>query len=173
MVKFYLIAASSCFWASENLMTFFSVIFEDGVLTTPTVCYFPCSEKRWLLRAWKLILLLKSVPRHMQSVPKKHGVSFDLYQDLNVYVKYLKLSCQFCFTFHSWQGAATSRHARLELPRGTFRDSSTEIYTKLKKGLGAVCLGTALVIISIKTMAIVEGWGIVVTLWSVKIREDN
>ena len=43
MVKCYLIAASSCFWASENLMTFFSVIFEDGVLTTLAVCYLPCS----------------------------------------------------------------------------------------------------------------------------------
>ena len=45
----------------------------------------------------------------------------------------------------------------LELPLGTFRASSIGIYTKLKKGLGAVCLGTALAIISIKTMAIVEG----------------
>ena len=67
-------------------MTFFSVIFEDGVLTTLAVCYLPCSENKMSITRLKTDSPPQVCPQAYRS-SQKNGVSFDLYQDLNVYVK--------------------------------------------------------------------------------------
>ena len=59
-------------------MTFFSVIFEDGVLTTPTVCYLPCSENKMSITRLKTDSPPQVCPQAYTERPKKNGVFFDL-----------------------------------------------------------------------------------------------
>ena len=136
-------------------MTFFSVIFEGRALTSLAVCNLPCSANMMSITCLKPDFPPQNCPYYKttQGVPKK-GVSFDLYQDLNVYV------CKNIWSFHI-NYASLFIFDKVQLNPGMEGWNFLWVLF-MPDGLRSIRYKgwerSALPWLSIKTMTIVEGW---------------